>query len=67
MSLREQAERHLRALVGDDRAGLRGQQAEVGQEVVLLGGFELLEAVVTACLLEDVDRSLRGLAHLPRV
>jgi hypothetical protein len=34
---------------------------------VLLGGFELLEALVVARLLEDVDRSLRGLAHRLRV
>jgi hypothetical protein len=30
---------------------------------VLLGRFELLEAVVAAGLLEDVDRSLGGFAH----
>ena len=37
-----------------DRAGLRGEQAEVGQEVVLFGRFELLQPVVAAGLLEDV-------------
>ena len=43
--------------------GLRGEQAEVGEEVVLLGRFELLEAVVAAGLLEDVDGGLGGFAH----
>src|SRR5260221_659536 len=47
----------------DHRAGLRGEQAEVGEEVVLLRRFELFEAIVVARLLEDVDRGLRGLAH----
>ncbi len=32
---------------------------------MLLGRFELLEPVVAAGLLEDVDRGLRGLAHRP--
>ena len=49
----------------DHRAGLRGEQAEVGEEVVLLGRFQLLEAVVGARLLEDVDGGLGGLAHAP--
>ena len=49
----------------DHRAGLRGEQAEVGEEVVLFGGFELLEPVVLARLGEDVDRGLDGLAHRP--
>ena len=42
----------------DHRAGLRGEQAEVGEKVVLFRGFQLLEPVVVARLLEDVDRGL---------
>ena len=57
----------LPALHLDHGAGLRGEQAEVGEEVVLLGRFELLEAVVAAGLLEDVDRGLGGFAHRRRV
>ena len=57
----------LVALHLDDRAGLRGEQAEVGEEVVLLRRFQLLEAVVAARLLEDVDGGLRGVAHAQSV
>ena len=39
------------------------EQPEVGEQVVLLGRFELLEPVVAARLLEDVDGGLGGLAH----
>ena len=53
----------LAALHLDHRAGLGGEQAEVGEEVVLLGRFELLEALVAARLLEDVDGCLGGFAH----
>ena len=53
----------LASLHLDHRAGLGGEQPEVGEEVVLLGRFQLLEAVVVARLLEDVDRRLRGFAH----
>ena len=43
------------------RLGL--EDAEIGEEIALLGGFELLDPVVRAGLLEDVHRGLGGVGH----
>jgi hypothetical protein len=45
----------LAALHLDHWAGLRGEDAEIGEQIALLGRLELLETVVSAGLLEDVD------------
>jgi hypothetical protein len=45
------------------RPGLRLDQAEVGEEVALAGRLELLEALVRARFLEDVDGRADGLGH----
>jgi hypothetical protein len=57
---------HLVPLHLHHRPGLRLDQAEVGEEVVLLGRFELLEAVVAAGLLEYVDGGSEGHSETPR-
>ena len=57
----------LPALHLDHRARRRGQQPEVGEQVLLLRGFELLEPVVAAGLLEDVGRGPGCLAHGSKV
>jgi hypothetical protein len=44
----------LAALHLHDRAGLAVDLAEVGQQVVLAGRVELLEALVSSSLLEEV-------------
>src|SRR5205085_3152460 len=50
------AEHHaLAALHLGDRTGLASDQAEVGDEIVLAGGFEQLHPLVGARLLEQVD------------
>jgi hypothetical protein len=46
----------LPALHLDDGAGLGLEDPEIGEEVALLGGFELLRPVVGPRLLEDVHR-----------
>ena len=61
------AEHHLLgALDLHQRARLGLDQAEVGEEVLLARGLELLEAVVASRLLEDVDRGT-GFAHAQSV
>ena len=54
----------------DHGAGLGLEDPEIGEEIALLGGFELLGPVVRAGLLEDVHRglgALGGVGHAPEV
>ena len=54
----------LPALHLDDRPGLRGEHAEVGQHVALTGELELLGAIVVASLGEDVGLDPGGTGKL---